>query len=131
MASSSKNISMPLVFAVSIGAVFAMVAITVFAMGWLEFESRKVTAQRLEGAPTHTPAYEKAYNEQEASLHKTTTYTYENGAPDRHVIPIEDAMLQIQMRYDDHDHDHDHDHADGDADEDHNGHDHDHDDHGQ
>lgn len=115
---------MPLVFAISVGSVFAMVACTVFGMAWYEYEDRKVVNSRVNHAPMHSEAYEAKYgagddSEQSQNLNRTgtettqprgempvtTTYTPIGRAIDRVVAentrPVDDG----------HDHDHDDDHA--------------------
>lgn len=136
MASSSKNISMPLVFAISVGSVFAMVAITVFGMAWYSYEDRKVVNARVTDAPMHNEAYEAKYGEGEDStqmlnLQRTGTETVqpEGEMPaTRTYLPIGAAMDQIVAEHgghiehshegeDEHGHGHGHGH-------DHEGHDH-------
>lgn len=73
MASSSKQINMPLMFAISIGATVSLVAITMFGLAWYEYESRVVLREQVlekDGmpAPTHSDAYERIRAEQEANL---------------------------------------------------------------
>ncbi len=130
MASSSKNISMPLVFAISVGSVFAMVAITVFGMAWYEYEDRKVINARVEAAPMHNEAYEARYGAgadsvQMQNLNRTGSMTFqpERGMPETVTYtPIDRAMEQVVAAnggHVEHNHAHDdHDHGD------HEGHDH-------
>lgn len=68
MASSSKTINMPLTFAISIGASVALVAITMFALAWYQYEKRVVLHDQVIVAPTHDEAYNKRLAEQEAQL---------------------------------------------------------------
>lgn len=128
MASSSKNISMPLVFAISVGSVFAMVAITVFGMAWYEYEDRKVINARVEAAPMHNEAYEARYGEgadsvQSQNLNRTGTETVQPVGESVPVTftytPIDRAMEQVVADHGGHvEHDHAHD------DDAHEGHDH-------
>ena len=121
MASSSKNISMPLVFAISVGSVFAMIASTVFGMAWYAFENRKVINARVDTSPMHSKAYEAKYgaaddSQQSLNLQCTGTQTIQlpgEGFPTTHVYtPIDQAMRQIvaaNTRPAEHDDDHGHD----------------------
>ena len=74
MASSSKQINMPLMFAVSIGATVALLATTMFGLAWYQYESRVVLNEQVlvdeDGlpAPTHDQAYERELAKQEANL---------------------------------------------------------------
>ena len=68
MASSSKTIHMPLIFAISIGATVALVAITMFGLAWYAYESRDVLRDQVLVGPTHDDAYEKRKAEQIANL---------------------------------------------------------------
>lgn len=70
MASSSKSINMPLMFAVSIGAAVSLVAITMFALAWYQYEARVVLTEQVIETPTHDAVYDKALAEQEANLGK-------------------------------------------------------------
>ena len=128
MASSSKQISMPLVFAISVGSVFAMVAATVFGMAWYSYEDRKVVNARVSDAPMHNEAYEAKYGEgddstQMSNLHRSGTHTNqaEGEMPATHTyLPIGAAMDQIVAQHGGHiEHSHE-----GEDDHDHAGHDH-------
>ena len=73
MASSSKTINMPLIFAISIGATVSLVAITMFGLAWYEYEARVVLRDQVlledgKAAPTHGDAYIRVREEQEANL---------------------------------------------------------------
>lgn len=68
MASSSKTINMPLIFAISIGSAVSLVAISMFGLAWYEYESRVVINQQVLVLPTHDDAYDRALAEQEANL---------------------------------------------------------------
>lgn len=68
MASSSKTINMPLIFAISIGATVSLVAITMFALAWYEYEARVVLREQVLEGPTHDDAYDRARAEQESNL---------------------------------------------------------------
>lgn len=68
MASSSKTINMPLIFAISIGATVSLVAITMFGLAWYEYESRVVLREQVLEGPTHSDAYDRVRAEQEANL---------------------------------------------------------------
>ena len=68
MASSSKTINMPLMFAVSIGASVSLVATVMFSLAWYEYERRVVLHDQVLVAPTHGEDYDKALAEQEAKL---------------------------------------------------------------
>ncbi len=68
MASSSKTINMPLMFAISIGATVSLVAITMFGLAWYEYESRIVLNEQVLSGPTHDDAYEAAKAEQIENL---------------------------------------------------------------
>lgn len=70
MASSSKSINMPLMFAVSIGASVSLVAITMFALAWYQYESRVVLTDQVIETPTHDPAYDAALEAQKKNLVK-------------------------------------------------------------
>ncbi|MEM9415725.1 MAG: hypothetical protein AAGA29_09650 [Planctomycetota bacterium] len=134
MASSSKQISMPLVFAISIGSVFAMIAITVFAMAWYAYENNKVVSANVNAAPVHSAEYEAIYGEgedaeQNANLHRTGQITEQKpGEPfptTRYFMPIEDAMDQVVLENGGHvEHSHEGEDDDHGHDHDHNGHDH-------
>lgn len=128
MASSSKNISMPLVFAISVGSVFAMVACTLFGMAWYEYEDRKVINSRVEAAPMHNETFEARYGEgadsvQSRNLNRTGTETVQpdGGMPEvLTYTPIDRAMEQVVADHGGHvEHDHAHDYDDT-----HEGHDH-------
>jgi len=131
MASSSKNISMPLVFAISAGSVFAMVAITVFGMAWYSYEDRKVVNERINDAPMHNEAYEAAYGEGEDSaqmlnLQRTGTHTSqaEGEMPATHTyLPIGAAMDQVVAEHGGHVEHVEHSHE-GEDEHGHEGHDH-------
>ena len=66
MASSSKTINMPLMFAISIGAAVSLVATTMFGLAWYEYEAKVVLREQVfEGedgkpAPMHDASYERA-----------------------------------------------------------------------
>jgi len=68
MASSSKSINMPLMFAVSIGATVSLVAITMFGLAWYEYEARVVLNQQVLTGPTHDDVYDDRLAEQEKNL---------------------------------------------------------------
>ena len=73
MASSSKTINMPLIFAISIGATVSLVAITMFGLAWYEYEARRTLTNQVlledgKAAPTHGDAYLRVREEQEANL---------------------------------------------------------------
>lgn len=68
MASSSKNINMPIMFAISIGATVSLVATVMFGLAWYEYEARKVLTDQVLTGPTHDDAYDKAKAEQLANL---------------------------------------------------------------
>lgn len=131
MASSSKNISMPLVFAISIGSVFAMVASTVFAMAWYAYEDNKAVSANVKAAPMHSAEYEAKYGEgedaeQNANIHRHARIDSQpvGGMPEtRYLFPIEAAMDRVVREnggHIEHSHEDDDDHG-----HDHDGHDHD------
>lgn len=73
MASSSKTINMPLIFAICIGATVSLVAITMFGLAWYEYEARIVLREQVlmqdgKTAPTHDEAYEAIKAEQLTNL---------------------------------------------------------------
>lgn len=68
MASSSKTINMPLMFAISIGATVSLVAITMFGLAWYEYESRVVLRDQVLTGPTHDDAYDRAKAQQLTNL---------------------------------------------------------------
>jgi len=73
MASSSKNINMPLIFAISIGASVSLVAISMFGLAWYEYEAKVVLREQVleeDGmpAPMHDAAYERARSAQMENL---------------------------------------------------------------
>lgn len=68
MASSSKTINMPLLFAISIGASVALVATTMFALAWYKYEAKVVLRDQVLEGPTHDDHYDKALAEQQANL---------------------------------------------------------------
>lgn len=68
MASSSKQINMPLIFAISIGATVSLLATTMFGLAWYEYESRVVLNEQVLQGPTHDDAYDRVRAEQEANL---------------------------------------------------------------
>lgn len=68
MASSSKTINMPLIFAVSIGATVSLIAIVMFGLAWYEYEYRLVLKDQVLSLPTHDDQYDQRLAEQEAHL---------------------------------------------------------------
>lgn len=68
MASSSKTINMPLIFAISIGATVSLVAITMFGLAWYKYEARVVLREQVLEVPTHDDAYLRVRAEQDANL---------------------------------------------------------------
>ena len=68
MASSSKNINMPVLFAISIGAAVSLVVAVMFALAWYEYEDRVVINDHVLSAPMHTDDHNKTRAEQEANL---------------------------------------------------------------
>lgn len=68
MASSSKQINMPLIFAISIGATVSLVAISMFGLAWYEYEARVVLNEQVLQGPTHDDAYDRVRAEQDANL---------------------------------------------------------------
>ena len=64
MASSSKNINMPLIFAISIGAAVSLLAVTMFGLAWYQYEARRTLTDQVLVGPTHTDAYDRAHQEQ-------------------------------------------------------------------
>jgi hypothetical protein len=68
MASSSKQINMPLIFAISIGSAVSLVAITMFGLAWYEYEAKVVLREQVLVGPTHDDAYDRVHAEQEANL---------------------------------------------------------------
>lgn len=68
MASSSKTINMPLMFAISIGSTVALLATTMFGLAWYEYEKRVVLNEQVLTSPTHDPTYMKFREEQDAGL---------------------------------------------------------------
>ena len=68
MASSSKTINMPLMFAISIGAAVSLVAITMFGLAWYEYEAKVVLREQVIDKPMHDASYERVLAEQEANL---------------------------------------------------------------
>jgi len=88
MASSSKQINMPLMFAVSIGATVSLLATTMFGLAWYEYEARVVLNEQVLTGPTHDQAYERQRAEQEANLGDIdaaiTSVAAEHIKPDAH-----------------------------------------------
>ncbi|MFI4859477.1 MAG: hypothetical protein ACIAXF_02225 [Phycisphaerales bacterium JB063] len=130
MASSSKNISMPLVFAISIGSVFAMIACTVFAMAWYSYENKKIVTANVDAAPMHSPEYQAKYGEGDDAEQMMNLQRFgradvqvEGAMPERHrYMPIEDAMDKVVLDNGGHlEHSHE---DDGHDHDDHAGHDH-------
>ena len=68
MASSSKSINMPLMFAISVGASVSLVAITMFGLAWYQYESRVVLQDQVLDTPTHDDAYNRELEAQQANL---------------------------------------------------------------
>lgn len=68
MASSSKSINMPLMFAISIGATVSLLATTMFGLAWYEYEARRVLNDQVLTGPTHDDIYEARKAEQLANL---------------------------------------------------------------
>lgn len=64
MASSSKNINMPVMFAISIGAAVSLLATTMFGLAWYEYEAKRILSQQVLVGPTHSETYEQAKQEQ-------------------------------------------------------------------
>jgi hypothetical protein len=68
MASNSKTINMPLMFAISIGATVSLIAISMFGLAWYEYEARVVLREQVLEGPTYNDAYLRIRDEQEANL---------------------------------------------------------------
>jgi len=68
MASSSKSINMPLMFAISIGAAVSLVAISMFGLAWYEYEARVVLNEQVLVLPMHDATFDRVQAEQEANL---------------------------------------------------------------
>lgn len=68
MASSSKTINMPLMFAITIGSTVSLLAITMFGLAWYEFESKTVIREQVLEKPTHDKDYDQALADQQANL---------------------------------------------------------------
>lgn len=68
MASSSKTINMPLMFAISIGSTVSLLAVTMFGLAWYEYEAKVVLREQVIDTPTHDAGYERHLAEQEANL---------------------------------------------------------------
>lgn len=68
MASSSKNINMPLIFAISIGATVSLVATSMFGLAWYQYEARVVLREQVLVGPTHDNSYDKVKAQQLANL---------------------------------------------------------------
>ena len=66
MASSSKNINMPLIFALSIGAAVSLVATVMFALAWYEYEQRVVLNEQVLSLPMHDELYDQEVAAQNA-----------------------------------------------------------------
>lgn len=64
MASSSKNINMPVMFAISIGASVSLLATTMFGLAWYEYEAKRTLTKQVLVGPTHSETYDKAKQEQ-------------------------------------------------------------------
>lgn len=99
MASSSKNISMPLVFAISVGSIFALVASVVFGLAWYEYEARVAIREQVLETPSHPAEYEAALEAQEANLQRTgprtVPATKDAPAVTYQHTPIEQAMQDV------------------------------------
>jgi|GEM_PF-2395528 len=59
MASSSKTINMPLMFAIAIGSAVSLVAISMFGLAWYQYESRVVISEQVLSQPMHDQNYDK------------------------------------------------------------------------
>lgn len=73
MASSSKNINMPIMFAITIGATVSLLATTMFGLAWYEYEAKRTLTNQVllkdgKAAPTHNAAYDAIKAEQLANL---------------------------------------------------------------
>lgn len=68
MASSSKTINMPLLFAISIGATVSLLATTMFGLAWYEYEARRVLNDQVLTGPTHDETYDDRKAGQLANL---------------------------------------------------------------
>ncbi|MEM1356372.1 MAG: hypothetical protein AAGC44_03880 [Planctomycetota bacterium] len=64
MASSSKNIKMPLVFAISVGGLFALVASVVFGIAWYAYQDKVTLRKQVLSEPTHPADYLRYEQEQ-------------------------------------------------------------------
>lgn len=73
MASSSKSINMPLIFAITVGATVSLVAVTMFGLAWYQYESRVVLTDQVLTGPTHDEGYDKHLRQQEAHLGELDT----------------------------------------------------------
>lgn len=98
MASSSKNINMPLVFAVAVGSIFALIASVVFGLAWYEYEQRVALREQVLSEPTHTAEFDAVIQQQTGDLHRTdqTQIPRDGMAPltIQHQ-PIEQAMQRV------------------------------------
>ncbi len=70
MASSSKSINMPLMFAISIGATVSLIATVMFALAWYQYEARVVLRDQVINTPMHDQAYDRELQAQLANLSK-------------------------------------------------------------
>ena len=68
MASSSKTINMPLMFAIAIGATVSLLATTMFGLAWYEYESKVVLKEQVLTGPTHDNTYDRVKQEQVENL---------------------------------------------------------------
>jgi len=68
MASSSKNINMPLVFAIAIGSVVALIVSVMFGLAWYEYENRVVLQDNVIDSPTHDDIFDARMAEQRSHL---------------------------------------------------------------
>ena len=71
MASSSKQIKMPLVFAISVGSVFALVASVVFGIAWYVYQDQVTLREQVLSEPTHPADYEALMQSQRGHLEQT------------------------------------------------------------
>ena len=100
MASSSKDIKMPLVFAISIGSVFALVASVVFGIAWYAYQDKVTLREQVLTEPTHPVQYETMIKTHREHLQQTGTETVPGmGAQAQPTVyqrmPIDQAMQEV------------------------------------
>lgn len=100
MASSSKQIKMPLVFAISVGSVFALVASVVFGIAWYAYQDHVTLREQVLSEPTHPIDYQSRQQQMQEDLKQAGPQTVPGTTPDAaptvyQRMPIDQAMQEV------------------------------------